>query len=185
MPNAAELIAAARAMIPTLAARAQKQALPIFVGPRNALLASAAMSLAVSVLTILLPAFQFDNQPLFGYADQLGLAIQSEMAMISLMFAGLCAVSALLIGWRPLRWVTRVLLLLAGVFPAIIAVAVSELQSQVQPVPLVLFPIALVAPALLWGLWGTRQFQFAPARSTEPSAPVSPPPGTNAPMTPA
>lgn len=173
-----------RLAIRSYSARAQHQRLASFIGPRNALLACAGMSLAVSVLTILLPAFRYDNPPLFGYVDQFGLAVQSEMATLSMMFAVLCATGAVLIGWQPLRWVTRVLLLLAAVFPVILAVAINERHFPPQSVPLTLFPIALGAPALLWGLWGTRRPRLGQMRPVESTTPMPPPPDSTAPLSP-
>lgn len=155
------------------AARRQSQPFSHYEGPRTALLAS--MGLCVMLSLLIQAALSLDVS-LWGFHNVYELAGLTEAGIILGVFGILCGMSAALIGWRLLRWVTRIILILTGGFSVYVGFASSGQQLVVSPTLLVLLPIILAAPASIWGLWGTRQPRLQSSIvANETSAPVVPP----------
>ncbi len=160
------------------AARRQSKPFPICEGPRNALLASLTLCVLLSLTVQALPRFDVS---LWGLQSVYSMAGLSEAGILLGVFGLLCGASAGLIGWRSLRWVTRLLLILAGLIPIAVGFAVSWHQyPPSSPTLLVLLPVILSMPALLWGLWGTRLPRQVVVCAAAPTTPVVPPPPSQA-----
>ncbi|HTN02237.1 MAG TPA: serine/threonine-protein kinase [Planctomycetaceae bacterium] len=139
-------------------------------GPRRALFAASGAALLMSVLLLIGEALGAADRWSDWY-DLQNPAGFGEVALVQLLFALCCGLSAVLLRWPAVRWVTRILLLLAVAFPAALLLAMSVDRGHAPPVALTLWPTAMSLPAVLWGFWGTRR---EPAKTIEPAAPVQP-----------
>lgn len=139
-------------------------------GPRRALLGSAGAALLMSVLLLIGEALGAADRWSEWY-DLQNPAGFGEVALVQLLFALCCGLSAVLLRWPAVRWVTRILLLLAIAFPAAMLLVMSVDRGHAPPVALTLWPTAMSLPAVLWGFWGTRRVR---ERTTESGSSVQP-----------
>lgn len=142
-------------------------------GPRRALLAASGAALLMSVLLLIGEALGTADRWSDWY-DLQNPAGFGEVALVQLLFALCCGLSAVLLQWPAVRWVTRILLLLAVAFPAAMLLVMSVDRGYAPPIALTLWPTAMSLPAVLWGFWGTRRTSVAPMKPAEPVQPAEP-----------
>lgn len=164
------------------AARTYGRPYSITEGPRNALLGMSIICILLSLTLQVLPRFDLSVWGIRNFHNEGQLV---EAGIILGLFGTVCGLSALLIGWRFTRVISRVLLLIGVAFPIVIGFAANSQRHMPSTQSLLwLCPIILSAPGLVWGLWGTRRppanLPAAAVTSAVPAPPV--PPVTPAPV---
>ncbi len=140
-------------------------------GPRRALFAASGAALLMSVLLLIGEALGTAERWNSWYDLNHNAAEFREIALVQLLF-GLCSgLSAVLLRWPAVRWVTRILLLLAVAFPAAMLLVMSADSGRLPPIALALWPTLLCLPAVLWGFWGTRRVRVSTPTATDAVAP--------------
>ena len=128
-------------------------------GAQSALLAAATATSTAGVLLLVASAFDSFSRMLFPAPALPGPMLHLiQLGWAELLFACLCGFAAVLLTWNVVRWVTRIVLLLALLLPAGGLLAALAAPSLPKPLLVTLLPIALSLPALLWGMWGTRRW---------------------------